>query len=107
MAKRETSPERLTLLDIGWAAHANGDALTARRAYQRLLAGTPTERDESAAKPLAKALGLTVKDGESLARAVAAEALDRTGAPARSYLFVLMGAVLYAVMLVLASLRGG
>lgn len=89
-----------SLLDVAWRAYEAGDSLLARRAAKLLLAGQPREADESLAKKLSKQLFVGVPEAD--ARQVAAELAARTKVAPKPYLFALMAAAIWLLMIAIA-----
>ena len=91
-----------SLLDVAWRAYQAGNSVLARKAANLLLSGTPKEADESLAKKLGKQL-FVGKPEDSSAKQVATELSARTRMAAKPYLFALMAAAIWLVMVAIAN----
>lgn len=89
-----------SLLEVAWRAYEAGDCVLVRRAAKLLLAGQPGEADESLAKKLSKLL--FVAAGEADAKQVATELAARTRVAPKPYLFALMAAAIWLLMIAIA-----
>ena len=100
-AKANKSDGAPSLLATAFEAYQKGDVVLARQASEQVLAGTPAEADQAAARTLGPKL---VTGPEPLdAQAFARELLDRVKGPNKAYLFAGVTAAVYLLMLYLAS----
>jgi hypothetical protein len=99
-SEAEPTPGGRSLLEVAWNAYEAGDAVLARRAAKRVLAGAASGADEALAKKISKQL--FVGAGETDARQVAAELAARTRVAAKPYAFALLAAAIWWVMIALA-----
>ena len=90
-----------SLLDVAWRAYEAGDAVIARRAAKLLLAGAGKDSDEAVAKKVGKQLFVGAPEVD--AKQVAAELIARTRVAPKPYLFALMAAAIWLIMLAIAN----
>src|SRR3954454_1835466 len=87
-----------SLLEVAWRAYEAGDAVMARRAAKLVLSGGAKASDESVARRLGPVLFVGAPPVD--ARQVAAEIAARTRSDYKPYVFVVIAAVIWVLLVI-------
>jgi hypothetical protein len=99
--------EKGSLLSVAFAAFQAGDMVLARQAAQRVKEGKGGTNEGAAVERVAKALFVPGSTLPTDPQVVAAELVSRTQGPGKPFLFALLSAGLWVLLVVLAAVRYG
>ncbi len=107
MAKKQDKAQgpAKALTQAAWDALSAGDALTARRLASAVLGGKAGEDEAGAAKKVGKLLAAEGEKALEEPAEVARAVLQRTRAPPKAFLLGGVAALIYLLLLVLATVR--
>jgi hypothetical protein len=106
MAKRtKTETATHSVLRAAYEAFERGDAVTARGLALEVLAGKVGRDDAAVGKELAAALSTPEAPVDESPQAVAQDLIARTKVPGKPYVFALLVAAVYALLVGLAAAR--
>lgn len=99
--------EKGSLLSVAFSAFQAGDMVLARKAAQRVKEGCGGTHESAAVEKVAKALFLPGASLPTDPQVVAAELVSRTEGPGKPFLFALLSAGLWVLLVALAAVRYG
>ncbi len=103
-SQAEQKPQR-SVLSAAWAALETGDVVTARALALAVLGGKTGPDDAAVARKLSKELSASDAAVGDLPEDVANAIITRTVVPARPYVYVVICAVVFVVLVGLARAR--